>query len=106
MPSSTITSNIYYKDTLFKRSNLTPIRGKPTFKTLHKLWNKIKETSSLSTQILEEDHTETLVWYSRMRSTRSYTQLLLSNQLTRVLSSYPDSTTAHANSNMNIAHTE
>ena len=37
-----MTSNINYKDTLFERANLTPICGKPTFETLHKLWNKIK----------------------------------------------------------------
>ena len=41
MPS-TIVSSINYKDTLFKWANLTPIHGKPTFKTLHKLRNKIK----------------------------------------------------------------
>ena len=35
-------SNINYKDTLFEQDNLTPIRGEPTSKTLHKLWNKIK----------------------------------------------------------------
>ena len=32
-------SSINYKDALFERANLTPIRGKHTFKTLHKLWN-------------------------------------------------------------------
>ena len=37
-----MTSNINYKDTLFERSNLTPIRGKPTSETLHKLQNEIK----------------------------------------------------------------
>ena len=35
--------NINYKDTLFERANFTPISGKPTFKTIHKLWNEIKE---------------------------------------------------------------
>ena len=37
-----MTSDINYKDTLFKQANLTPIRGKPTFETLHKLRNEIK----------------------------------------------------------------
>ena len=35
-------SNKNYKDTLFERANLTPIRGEPTFKTLYKLRNDIK----------------------------------------------------------------
>ena len=35
-PSSTMTRNINYRDTLFERSNLTPIRGEPTFETLQK----------------------------------------------------------------------
>ena len=34
--------NIDLKDTLFDRANLTPIRGEPTFETIHKLWNEIK----------------------------------------------------------------
>ena len=38
-PSSTMKSSINYKDTLFKLANLTPIRGKPTFETLHKIRN-------------------------------------------------------------------
>ena len=37
-----MTSNINYNYTLFEQSNLTPIRGEPTFETLHKLWNEIK----------------------------------------------------------------
>ena len=41
-PSSTMTSNKNYKDTLFERANLTPIYAKPIFETLHKLQNKIK----------------------------------------------------------------
>ena len=38
-------SNINYKYTFFDQANLTHIRGKPTFETLHKLWNVIKEHS-------------------------------------------------------------
>ena len=37
-----MTSNIYYKETLFERANLTPIRGETTFETLHKIRNEIK----------------------------------------------------------------
>ena len=37
-----MTSNINYKDTIFEQANLTTIRGKPTFETLHKLRNEIK----------------------------------------------------------------
>ena len=40
-----MTRNINYKDTLFKRTNLTPIGGKPTFKTLHNICNVIKANS-------------------------------------------------------------
>ena len=32
-----MTSNINFKDTLFKQANLTPIHGKSIFKTLYKL---------------------------------------------------------------------
>ena len=31
-----------YKETLLKWFNLTSIFGKPTFETLHNIWNKIK----------------------------------------------------------------
>ena len=37
-----MTSNINYKDTLFERAKLTPIRGKLSLETLHKLRNEIK----------------------------------------------------------------
>ena len=40
--SSTMKSNIDYKENLFKRANLNPIRGKPTFETVHKIRNNIK----------------------------------------------------------------
>ena len=36
-----MTSSINYKDTLFKRAKLTPIRDKPTFETLHNLQYEI-----------------------------------------------------------------
>ena len=37
-----MTRYINYKDTLFERTNLTPICGEPTFETLHKILDKIK----------------------------------------------------------------
>ena len=40
-----MTSNINNKEIIFERANLTPICGKSTFETLHKLWNEIKENS-------------------------------------------------------------
>ena len=40
-----MTSFIDYKDTLFDQANLTPIYGKLTFETLHKLQNKIKDNA-------------------------------------------------------------
>ena len=43
--SSTMTSNNNYKDTPFEWFNLTPIRGEPTFGTLHKLCNGIKSNA-------------------------------------------------------------
>ena len=44
-PSSTMTRNISYKDTLFKQANLTPIRSEPTSETLHKLQYEIKSNA-------------------------------------------------------------
>ena len=33
---------VNYRDTHFEQANLTPIRGEPTYETVHKLWNEIK----------------------------------------------------------------
>ena len=35
-------SKFNYKDNLFEKANLTPIRGKPTFEMIHNLRNEIK----------------------------------------------------------------
>ena len=40
-----MTSNINYKDTIFEQDNLTPIRGEPTFKIIHKIWKDIKSNA-------------------------------------------------------------
>ena len=45
-PPSKTTKHINHKDNLFEKSNLTPIRGKPTFETLYMVWNKIKENAN------------------------------------------------------------
>ena len=37
--SSTMASTVNYCDTHFERAHLTPIRGEPTYDTVHKLWN-------------------------------------------------------------------
>ena len=37
-----MTYTVNYRDTHFEQANLNPIRGEPTFETVHKLWNKIK----------------------------------------------------------------
>ena len=37
-----MTSTVNYRDTYFEQASLTPIRGEPTYETVHKLWNKIK----------------------------------------------------------------
>ena len=37
-----MTTTVNYRDTRFEGANLTPIRGEPTYETVHKLWNKIK----------------------------------------------------------------
>ena len=34
-------STVNYRDTHFERANLTPIRGEPTYETVHNLWNKV-----------------------------------------------------------------
>ena len=105
-PSSNMTSSIHYKDTLFKRANLTPIRGKPTFKTLHNLRNKIKANSKSV--------------YSNLRGGAHVHLGLVINDVQYALISptpfvypthpgplsIPDGTIAHANSNIRIAYTK
>ena len=35
-------STFNYRDTHFEQANLNPIRGEPTYETVHKLWNEVK----------------------------------------------------------------
>ena len=105
-PSSTMTSNINYKDNLFKRNNLTTIRVEPTFKTLHKLRNEIKANAKS-------------VYYNLGGWAHGYFGLVLTDTQYVLISPTPfvylnhtgtliiqDSTPAHTNFNMRITHTE
>ena len=103
---STTTSSINYKDTLFNRDTLTPILVEPTFETLHKLCNEIK-TNAKS------------VYSNLGGGSNSHIVLVLTDAQYAPISptpfvypthpvpfTIPDSTTAHVNSNMQIAHTK
>ena len=98
--------NINYKDNLFERANLNPIRGEPTFKTIHKLRNEIK--SNIKS-----------VWSNLWGWVHGHLGLLLTDAHYALISptpfAYPthpgpliilDGTNAHTNSNMQIVHTE
>ena len=104
--SSTMTSNINHKDTLFEQAKLTSIPVKPTFKTLHKLRNEIKANAkSVYSNIGggAHDHIGLVI---------TNAQYALISPTTSVYPNQPgyfiiaDGTTAHENSNMRIAHTE
>ena len=99
-------SSINYKDTLFERSNPTPICGKPTFKTLHKLWKKINaNTSSIYSNIGGGAHVNICLVLTNLKYALNYNTPF-------VYPTHPgpliimDGTTAHANSNMIISHTK
>ena len=101
-----MTININYKDTLSETSNLTPIRGKPTFETLHKLQNKIKaNTKSVYSNLGGGAHGHLDILLTDV-------QYALISPTPFVYPSHPgpliipDGTTALANSYMCIAHTE
>ena len=99
-------SYINCRDTLFKQTNLTSIRGQPNFEPLHKLWNEIKATAKpVCSNIGGGSH--------------GHIGLLLANaQYALILNTLfvypthpgpliiPDGNTAHMKSNMCIAHTK
>ena len=99
-------SSINYKDTLFERGNLTPIRGKPTFKILHNIRNEINaNTKAAYSNIRGGVHVHlgvvlTDVQY-KLISPTPFVYLTHMGLLT-----IPDGTTAHANSNIQILHNE
>ena len=101
-----MTSNINYKDTLFKRSNLTPIRGEPNFEMLHNLWNEIKSNAkTVYSNIGEGAHRHLgLVLTDAHYALISPTPFVYPNHLGPLI--IPDGTTTHANSNMRISHTK
>ena len=106
MLSSAMKRNINYKDTLFERANLTPICGEPTFETLHKLRNEIKLNSKAVYSNLgggEHGHIG-LVLTDVQYSLITPTPLVYPTHPGHLI--IPDGTTAHANSNMWIAHTK
>ena len=101
-----MTSSINFKDTLLERANLSPIPGEPTFKTLHKLWNDIKSN-------------EKAVYSTLGGGVHGHISLEITDAQYALISltsfaypTYPDpiiipnGTTAHTNSNMQIAHTK
>ena len=101
-----MTNNINYKDTIFKRANLTPIRGKPNFKMLHKLRNEIKSNSkSISSNLGVGSHgCLGLVLTESQYSLISPTPFVYPTHPGPLI--IPDGTTAHADFNMRIMHTE
>ena len=101
-----MTSFINCKDTLFKESNLTPIWGEPTLKTLHNIRNEIKANTKS-------------VYYNLGGGSHDYLCLVLTDSKYALISKttfvYPthlytiiilDKTINHKNYNMKIAHTE
>ena len=101
-----MSSNINYKDNLFDRSNLTPIRGEPTFETLHKLRNEIKANAkSVYSNLGGGAH-----GYLRLVLTDAQCALISPNPFVYPTHPgpliIPDSTTTHVNSNMWIAYTK
>ena len=101
-----MTSNINYKDTLFERSNLTLIRGKLTFKTLHKLRNEIKANAkSVYSNLGGGAH-----GYLRLVITDAQYAVISPNNLVYPTHSgtliIPDGTITHVKFNMQIAYTK
>ena len=91
-------SSVNYKDTVFERANLTPIRGKPTFEMLHKIQNKTKANAKA-------------VYSNLGGGAHGHLGLVLADAQYALISNtpfvyptcpliIPDGTTAHANSNM------
>ena len=101
-----MTRSINYKDTLFEQAKLTPIRGEATFEIIHKLRKKIKaNANAVYSYLWGGSHGNLFLGLTDVQ------YALISNTplfyLTHpVLLIILDGTTAHANSNMWIAHTK
>ena len=99
-------SSITYKDNLFERTNLIPIRGEPTFKMIHKLRNEIKENArSVYSNLGGGSHGHLVLVLTDTHYALIYPNPFVypTHQGPFII---PDVTTAHTNSNMRIAHTE
>ena len=99
-------SSINYKDTIFDQSNLTPVHGEPTFKTIHKLQNKIKANAkAVYSNLGRGSHVHIdLVITDVQYALISTISFVYQTHLVPLI--LQDGTTAHANSNMWIAHTK
>ena len=100
-----MTRSINYKDNPFERANLTPICGKPTSETLHKLQNEIKENAKLVYSNLgggAHVHLD-LVLTDAQYALIPPTPFVYPTHLGLLI--IPNSTTTPANSNVWIKHT-
>ena len=101
-----MTSSIDYKYTLFKIDNLTPIRGKPTFKILHKLLNEIKANAkSIYSNIggVAHGHLGPVLTNAQYALISPTPFVYLTHMGPLII---PDVTISHVNSNMRIANTK
>ena len=98
--------SISYKDTLFKRSNLTPICGKPTFKMIHKLQDDIKaNTKAVYSDLGRGSNVHIgLVLTDAQCALISLTPFVYPTHPGLII--IPYGTTAHKNYNTLIAHTK
>ena len=101
-----MTISINYKYTLFEQSKLTPIRGKSTFKILHKLQNEIKaDAKAVYSNIWGGSHGHIGLFLTDA-------QYLLISNTPFIYPTHPgpliipDGTTAHVNSNTKISLTK
>ena len=98
--------SINYKDTLIKWYNLTPICGKPTFETLHNLWDDIKANAkSVYSNLGGGEH-------GYLGLVLTSVQYALVSPILFIYPTHPgpiiilDGTTTHANSNIRIVQTK
>ena len=101
-----MSNSINYKDTLFKRENLTPICGEPTFEIIHNLRNEIEaNTKSIyfNLGVISHGHPSLVLTNAQHALISNIPFVYLTHLGTFII---PDGTTDHMKSNMQIAHTE
>ena len=101
-----MTRSINYKDNPFERANLTPMCGKPTSKTLHKLQNSIKENANSIYPNLgggAHGHIGLMITDAQYALILPTPLICLMQQGPLII---PEGTTYHTNSNMWVAHTK